>query len=59
MYILIEEVPKINDLSILTLGSTVEYRPNKSLISLNTDLGLLLNNKEIIYCPIIFKICNW
>lgn len=49
--------PKINKLNILTFGGTIEYRPNKALISLNSDPILLVYNKEIMLTvPLYLKL---
>lgn len=41
----------------MTLGGSVEYRPNKSMFSINTDSFLLINDsKAIVTLPLYLKL---
>jgi len=49
--------PKSNDFRIVTFGGTVEYRPVKSIISLNTDPILLFDSKDLMLTvPLYLKL---
>ena len=49
--------PKNNDFRIVTFGGTIEYRPVKSIVSLNTDPILLFNSKDLILTfPLYLKL---